>query len=71
MLTKIAPIRNNNESHWANTFQRWFIGLFIFQILPVKICSLGYTLADNFFGEKYLYIIFKSNGLEISQITID
>ena len=59
-LTKIAPICNSNESHSVNSFQMWFVGICIFQVLPVKICLLlGYTLVDALFLEKHLYIIFQ------------
>ena len=59
VLKKIAPICNNNESYSANRFQREFIGISIFQIPPVKIYRLGYTLVNDFFLEKHLYMIFQ------------
>ena len=59
VLTKIATICNNNESQSANSFQRWFIGIRIFQVLPVKIRSLVCTLLDNLFPEKHLRMIFQ------------
>ena len=58
VLTKIAPICNNNESHSVNSFQRGFIGISIFQVPLVKIYWLGYTLVDDLLLEKHLYIIF-------------
>ena len=60
VLTKFALICNNNESHSVNSFQMWFIGICIFQVLPVKICSLsGYTLVDALFLEKHMYLFFQ------------
>ena len=41
VLTKIAPICNNNESHSVNSFQRGFIGISIFQVPLVKIIDLA------------------------------
>ena len=59
-LTKITPICNSNKNHSVNNFQIWFIGIYIFQTLLLKICSLvGYALVDALFLEKYLYIIFQ------------
>ena len=58
--TKIAPICNSNESHSVNSFEMFFTEICIFQVLPVKICSLlGYTLVDALFLEKHFYIIFQ------------
>ena len=70
-VIKIAPICNNSENHSANSFQRGFMGIRIFQIPRVKIYSLGYTLVDYVFLEKHLYVVFKSSGLEMSHIAID
>ena len=52
VLTKIALICKNNESHSANYFRRWFIGTCTLQVLPGKTFSLSYDL----FQEKHLYI---------------
>ena len=61
--TKIAPICNNNESHSASRSQRWFVGICFFQVLPVKICSLGLTLVEDLFLEKHLRTIFEKQWI--------
>ena len=58
---KIAAVCNNNASHLANNFQRWFIEVGIFQGLPVKICSLDYTLVD-FPRKTFVYSLSKAVG---------
>ena len=56
----------------VSSFQGWIIEICIFQVLSVKTCSLFYTLVDNLFLEKHMYIqLFKSHGLDTSQIIRD
>ena len=49
VLAKITRICNKNESHSANSFERWFIEICTFKDLLVKICSLSYTFVDGIF----------------------
>ena len=51
-------------------FQKCFIGTRALQVFPVKICSLGYTLVDEFFLENYLYLIFQKQWVTL-EITVD
>ena len=41
---KGCPICNSNKSHSGNSFQKWFIGTYILQVLPIKIWSFGHNL---------------------------
>ena len=61
VLTKIAPICNNNESHLVNSIQRGFIGISNFQVPPVKIYQLGYSW-QAFPRKAFVYNFSKAMG---------
>ena len=54
---------NNNKNHSPINFERWFIEIFIFKVLPVRIWSFGQVLVHDLFPEKHVNIHFSKHQL--------